>query len=370
MKVFGRKPANERLERCQASPRWVDGQFRNVHPQIPNLRKDSGLPIREFFCPKEQRRPFSELPTHNPVDDWRTPPETGLRATVLGHSTVFIEVEGVKILTDPVWGQRASPLQNVGPIKRFQQVPVSLDELPRPDVILLSHDHYDHLDYPTIKQLAKTDIPFVTSLGIGSHLEYWGVSPERITELDWWERTELPGKPVAITATPAQHFSGRGPGMTGCTLWSSFVIESPSHRVFFGADTGLTTEYRTIYERFGAFDLAFLEVGAYDPAWGDIHLGPDNALTALSYLGAPPLIPIHWGTFDLAMHRWDQPIERLLQRSAEVDARLIIPKHGRPTEPGLSDEIDTWWREIAALHIQTNGSAEHVSDDEAWEPID
>src|SRR5262245_6965501 len=267
----------------KASPRWVDGSFRNVHPTLPGLRANVPLPLWEFFCPKQQRSPLAPLPTVDPTPTWKRPSQSGLRVTVLGHSTVLFEIDGARILTDPVWG-RAFPTQHAGP-KRFQPVPVALDALPPLDLVLLSHDHYDHLDYSTIKKLAGTKVPFICPLGVGAHLESWGVGTERITELDWWESAPVPGRDVAGTATPAQHFSGRAPGARNHTLWASYVLEGPEHRVFFGADTGLTLEYESIRRRFHDFDLALLEIGAFHPAWGDIHLGPERALTAFDYLG-------------------------------------------------------------------------------------
>jgi L-ascorbate metabolism protein UlaG (beta-lactamase superfamily) len=349
MKVLGRKATGARLERMRSSPRWVDGSFRNVHPAIPGLRANVPMPLWEFFCPKQQRAPLEPLPTEDPLPTWKRPPESGLRVTVLGHSTVLFEIDGVRVLTDPVWGERAFPTRRAGP-KRFQPVPVVLDALPPIDVVLLSHDHYDHLDYPTIRELAGTSVPFITPLGVGAHLEAWGVGPERITELDWWESAQVPGRDLQVTAAPAQHFSGRAPGSRNHTLWASYVIEGPDHRVFFGADTGLTLEYRKIRERFPPFDVVLLEIGAFHPAWGDIHLGPERALTALDYLGGGLLLPIHWGTFDLAPHRWDQPIETITRLAAPRGARLLVPRHGRPVEPAAADGVEPWWRKISALH--------------------
>jgi L-ascorbate metabolism protein UlaG (beta-lactamase superfamily) len=288
---------------------------------------------------------------------------------VLGHSTVLFEIDGARVLTDPIWSERASPTRRAGP-KRFQPVPVPLDALPPLDLILLSHDHYDHLDYPTIQGLAARETPFITPLGVGAHLESWGIAPQRITELDWWERAELPGLNVAITATPAQHFSGRGPGTRNHTLWSSYVLAGERHTVFFGADTGLTLEYQAIGRDFSPFDLVLLEIGAFHPAWGDIHLGPENALTALDYLGGGPLLPIHWGTFDLAVHRWDQPIETLTRLGARKGARLIVPRHGEPVEPSLVEGGEPWWRPIAALHPSVARTEDGDPEDARDEPID
>jgi L-ascorbate metabolism protein UlaG (beta-lactamase superfamily) len=250
------------------------------------------------------------------------------------------------VLTDPVWGSRASPLSLAGP-KRFQPVPVALREMPPVDLVIVSHDHYDHLDYPTIRALAKSDVPFVTSLGVGAHLEMWGIAPERITELDWWESYRLPSAEVQVTAAPSQHFSGRTPKTRNATLWSSFIVRSERHSVFFSGDTGFTTEYEHIRARLGPFDLAMLEVGAWDAAWGDMHLGPENALKAIALLDPATFLPVHWGTFRLAMHPWDQPAEVLFEQSSTLRARLVMPRLGEPFEPAqASGTVDPWWRNV------------------------
>jgi len=350
MKSFGKKPEGLRLERMRASPLWQGEAFRNVHPVLPGLR-DSDAPrpsLSDFLCGGDRRVPSAPLPSLNPADAWHRPPASGLRATWLGHSTVLIEIDGLRVLTDPVWGPRASPSRLAGP-KRFQPVPVALRALPPVDLVIVSHDHYDHLDYPTIRELAtRTEIPFVTSLGVGAHLEAFGVPAERITELDWWESHTLPGAELKITAAPSQHFSGRGLKDRNATLWSSMVIESPKHKVFFSGDTGLTTEYEAIRQRLGPFDLVMLEVGAFHPSWGDIHLGPANALKAWSLLGGGAFMPVHWGTFSLAMHAWDEPVETLLSLAAPQSVPLVMPRLGEPVEPAQVDGVVPWWRAVDA----------------------
>jgi L-ascorbate metabolism protein UlaG (beta-lactamase superfamily) len=345
MKAFGSRSDGLRLERIKASLLWAGEAFRNIHPVLPGLR-DPAAPrptLTEFLCSGARRVPRGPLPSVSPTEAWRRTPATGLRATWLGHSTVLIEIDGLRVLTDPVWGQRASPSRVAGP-KRFQPVPVTLRALPPIDLVIVSHDHYDHLDYPTIRELAKCDVPFVTSLGVGAHLEAWGVAPERITELDWWESHTLPNADLTVTAAPSQHFSGRGLRDRNATLWSSLVIRSARHSVFFSGDTGLTTEYALIRERLGPFDLVMLEVGAFHPSWGDIHLGPANALEALTLLGGGAFLPVHWGTFSLAMHAWDEPAETLLSLGARSKARLVMPRLGEPVEPAHVDGVTPWWR--------------------------
>ena len=276
---------------------------------------------------------------------------TGLRVTWLGHSTLLVEIDGVRVLIDPVWGNRVSPMAFAGP-RRFHPPPAALAALPPLDAVIVSHDHYDHLDRPTIRALARMRVPFITSLGVGAHLEAWGVASERITELDWWDQVELSGG-VTVTAAPAQHFSGRLIKDRNATLWSSFHLRGPVHSFFYGADTGLTQEYTEIGARLGPFDVAALEVGAYHPAWGDIHMGPVNALTAHAMLGSGALLPIHWGTFNLAMHAWDDPAETILRLAPSADARLVMPRLGEPVEPSRVELVEPWWRSVLGSRAAT-----------------
>jgi len=367
MKSLGRKPDGLRRERVQASPLWHGGAFRNVHPVLPGLlRTDVAMPsVREFLFAGDRRVPKGPLPSMDPTDGWRKKPRSGLRTTWLGHSTVLIEIDGLRVLTDPVWGLRASPSQWAGP-KRFQPVPIPIHALPPLDAVVISHDHYDHLDYTAIRALAKRDVPFVTSLGVGAHLEAWGVPAHRIIELDWWESYALPKVDLAVTAAPSQHFSGRGLRSRNSTLWSSMAIRSRRHAVFFSGDTGLTTEYAAIAQRLGPFDLVMLEVGAFHPAWGHIHLGPDNALEAWALLGKSAFLPVHWGTFSLAMHAWDEPAEALLAHGSKRGAPLVMPRLGEPVEPAHVERVSPWWRAVEQrtqreLVVERRGTSQEPS---------
>ncbi|WP_291009732.1 MBL fold metallo-hydrolase [Hydrogenophaga sp.] len=361
MNSFGQRATGERLERMRASPLWHGTGFRNQHPVLPGLR-DPSVPMpspKEFLLGGERRVPDAPLPSLDPRQAWSRTPASGLRATWLGHSTVLLEMDGHRVLTDPVWGKRASPFALLGP-KRFQPVPLRLRQMPEVDVVVISHDHYDHLDYPTIRALARhSAVPFVTSLGVGAHLQAWGVAPQRIIELDWWETHRVLGTGLTITAAPSQHFSGRGLKDRNATLWSSMVVRSERHAVFFSGDTGLTTEYTAIRDRLGPFDLVMLEVGAFHPAWGDIHLGPLNALKAHALLGSGAFMPVHWGTFSLAMHAWDEPADTLLAH-ALVPEQLLMPRLGEAVEPANTRPVQTWWRQpggeqaVPAMHsVQT-----------------
>lgn len=347
-RVLGARPSGLRRERIESSARYRDGRFHNTEPLRSTLEGESlskrfGI-ISEFVRGGPGRVPDVVLPVESPLAAWARPAETGLRATWLGHSTVLLEIDGVRVLTDPVFGERVSPVTWAGP-KRFHRTPVDIAQLPALDAVLVSHDHFDHLDYPSVLELVRRDVPFYTSLGVGAHLEAWGVAPSRITELDWWETAVLPGSRLSFTATPSRHFSGRGNGANR-TAWSSFSMRGPRHSVFFSGDTGLTPELETIHQRCGAHDLVMLEVGAYHPSWGQIHLGPDNALVAHRMLGGGALLPVHWGTFDLGLHAWDHPIETLAASAAASRIQLLTPRLGRPIEPSRVETIDPWWQNL------------------------
>jgi L-ascorbate metabolism protein UlaG (beta-lactamase superfamily) len=332
-----------RLERMKASPQAHEGRFRNQGDVKPDLKGLAPPLAAEFLFKGAARAPHAPLPAEDPHATWAHAPDSGLRITWLGHSTLLLEVDGVRILTDPVFGQRASPVSFAGP-KRFHPVPVPIAGLPAIDVLLLSHDHYDHLCSGSIRELAQRPLQVVTALGVASHLESYGMPHERIHELDWHEQLTLPG--VRFTATPAQHFSGRGLGDRNSTLWASWVIETERHKLFFSGDTGLFPGLAEIGQRHGPFDLTLLEIGAYHPAWGSIHLGPENALIAHEMLRGKILLPVHWGTFDLALHRWDAPAEQLFALAQASKTRLLLPKLGQALEPSQVQDSQPWWRAV------------------------
>jgi len=274
----------------------------------------------------------------------RPPPTRGLRVTWLGHSTSIVDIDGHRVLLDPVFGDRASPFRFVGP-KRFHPPPLALKAIADIDVVVITHDHYDHLDHPTVVQLAKRGIPFVTSLGVGAHLEHWGVPTESIVELDWWEETSVGG--VTVTATPSRHFSGRLVSMRDRfhTLWSGMALRSEHHAVFFSGDTAMFSELREIGERLGPFDMALVEAGAYCAHWRDVHIGPEQAVVASELVRAELLMPVHWGTFDLALHGWTEPAERVWRAAQRAGVALTTPRLGETVEPGVEVPLERWWPE-------------------------
>ncbi|MFI5160624.1 MAG: MBL fold metallo-hydrolase [Sphingobacteriales bacterium] len=317
------------------------GKFLNPIP-THNAGFDKMIPIlMEYLKNDAETVPKIPLgPFKTDTSIYKKEPANGLRITWIGHSSILIEIDGKRILTDPVWSQRASFLSFMGP-KRFFDAPIKLSELPPLDAVLLSHDHYDHLDKATIKFFAGTTIPFFCSKGVGKYLEKWGINSSFITQMDWGDSAMI-GLDTVLTSTPARHFSGRGIINRNETLWASFVIKGIKHNIFFGADSGWFPGFKEIGDTFGPFDLTMLEIGAYGKNWPDIHMGPDHASNAHLALKGKLMMPIHWGTFNLSTHAWYEPIERLLQYAKEKNIELFIPEPGKPTD--VKSAYDSqWW---------------------------
>lgn len=261
--------------------------------------------------------------------------------TWLGHSSVLIEMDGLRILTDPAWSKYASPVPGFGP-KRFFSSPLKINNLPHIDYVLISHDHYDHLDVNTIKKLNKTEVKFICPLGVGKRLIKWGTEQKKITETDWWEECKL-NDSVKLITMPARHFSGRGIRDRNTTLWCSFTLTGKSKRIFFGADSGYSGDFKQIGNKFGPFDLTMLEIGASSPYWPDIHMGPEKAIKAHSDLNGKLLLPLHWGTFNLAMHPWKEPVQKIIELARQNKIKLLLPVPGNVTEISENEIISGWW---------------------------
>jgi L-ascorbate metabolism protein UlaG (beta-lactamase superfamily) len=344
--TMGAAPEGERLARIQRSPNYRDGAFRNPDATSSTPKGGTMQMLRRWLGGKEQRVPPGPIPVVALTRaNFDTTPASGLRATWLGHSSVLVEIDGARILLDPVWARRASPSSMIGP-RRFFPPPLALEDLPPLDAIMTSHDHYDHLDRDVIRALAKSVAQsrarFVVPLGVGAHLERWGVAPARITELDWGESTTV--GPLTVTATPARHFSGRGLFDRNHTLWASWAVKGPVHTVFHSGDTGPFNGFGAIGLQHGPFDLTLMKIGAYDNAWPDIHLDPEQAVSAHEQLRGRVLLPIHWGTFNLAFHRWDEPADRIV--AAATGTTLVMPKPGESIEPGKPPAVNAWWRGV------------------------
>lgn len=339
--ALGRIPRGEHRDRIAQSPQWAGDRFDNPLPQ-----SDLSLwpIIKGSFGGDQIRNPQAPLPMEviDPAT-YASPPPSGLRLSWIGHSTFLIEIDGKTILTDPVWGPRASPATWVGPA-RFHPPPIPLADLPPLDAVIISHDHYDHLDLPSVRALSQnTDVVFHVPLGVGSHLAYWGVPAHRIREYDWWDAFDLGG--LTLAATPSRHFSGRAPWWEKTTLWCSWSLVGPQHRVYFSGDSALFPGFGDIGERYGPFDVALIENGAYNALWRDVHLGPEQAVTAFQLVRGELLVPIHWGTFNLAHHSWTEPAERIIVAAEAAGAELFIPRVGQTFEPTTRPTWTRWWPE-------------------------
>jgi L-ascorbate metabolism protein UlaG (beta-lactamase superfamily) len=323
------------------SAQFRDGQFHNVAPP----KRPGGWQVMKLwwqFMFKDSSRtvPPEALPVTPLTPDQLQQAADG-SIWRLGHSTVLMKLNGRFWITDPVFSERASPVQWAGP-KRFIPTPISLEQLPPLAGVVLSHDHFDHLDHDTVVKLAAKTRMFLAPLGVGDHLIRWGIPANKIQQLDWWQTVELEG--VQFTATPAQHFSGRSLFAENPTLWASWAIYTGTHRIFFSGDTGYFDGFAEIGERHGPFDLTLLEAGAYDKQWEGVHMLPEQVMQAHKDLRGAWLLPIHNATFDLAFHAWDEPMEKMLALSSQHGIRLTLPRIGEPVQLDHYQAAQPWWR--------------------------
>lgn len=326
-----------------SSPQFKDGKFRNPVPMAKqSLGKTLGIFWTFMFDKKADTIPTGTIPVQalTRAQLLAAPSNTMFR---LGHSTLLFKLNGEFFLTDPVFSQRASPVQWAGPA-RFHQPPISIAELPPIKAVILSHDHYDHLDHAAVKELAAKTERFLTPLGVGQRLIEWGIDSGKVSQFDWWQGTEVAG--VKLTATPAQHFSGRTLSDGNSTLWASWVIEHAGLRVFFSGDTGYFDGFKTIGAKYGPFDVAFLETGAYDKMWPDVHMQPEQTLQAFQDLGAKVLMPVHNGTFDLGLHPWNEPFERIFALANAKGIAMTTPEMGEALDLKQPAAGKPWWKSV------------------------
>lgn len=343
-RAFGKGATGERLARMQASPQYDHGDAVFVNPQP--LWNDVWGSVTTFLRASPVMSPTPDKPIAVVPGDgarFQSPPASGLRVTWLGHSTLVFEIDGKRFLTDPIFGGRASPFDWAGP-EVWYGPPIALEQMPTFDAVIISHDHYDHLQQETIERIKDWDTKFIAPLGVGAHLEYWGVPPERIVELDWWQDVSFGD--VKVTCTPARHASGRHLLDQNNTLWAGYAIAGPTHRLFFSGDTGLFPAMKDIGDKLGPFDVVMVEVGAYDGAWPDWHIGPEQAIRAHGMLRGKVFLPIHWGLWSLAAHGWTEPAERVLAAAQKANATITIPRPGESIEPSSLPPLVKWWPDV------------------------
>lgn len=339
LSIYGKLPKGERLKRIQASPNYKKGSFQNLSHTNAMAEDANFYKLLKAYLNKSKNvKPSAILPSVK--INLNTLPSQKSQIVWFGHSSYLLNLEGKKILVDPVFSGNAAPLSFM--VKSFKGSDIyAVNDLPEIDILLLTHDHYDHLDHKTVMKLKHKVKKIVCSLGLGSHLEHWGFNHRIIHELDWWESIAIDN--LHLTAAPGRHFSGRGV-KRGQTLWSSFILKTKSHQLFLGGDSGYDSHFKDIGEKFGSFDLAILECGQYNKLWPHIHMMPEETAQACLDLNARVLLPVHWAKFTLALHPWDEPIERLLIKANELDLKVATPMIGEVLD--LEDPIATrlWWK--------------------------
>jgi len=357
--TLGGKIDGERLARINASPNFKDGRAQNTVETSLGMDGDLWEITVEWFRGGKERKPPQPVPMveTNPSALYSIR-DTGVRFVWLGHSTVYLEVDGTRVLIDPVWSERASPFKIAGP-RRSHSVPISLADLPPIDLVVVSHDHYDHLDPGVIRELAPQGVRFAVPLGVGADLEAWGVTASQIIELDWWEDAAV--GLLTLVATPARHFSGWQVTDSNRTLWASWTLMGPQSRVFYSGDTGWQDAFGKIGNDYGPFDLTIMKCGAYGDGWPDIHINGVQAVEAHQLLKGRRMLPVHWLTFDLALHPWEEPVIQAVETAAKLGVEVVTPQLGELID--LQDRVTTtrWWESIHPAAVpETPESAEET----------
>ena len=340
--TLGGKIEGERLARIHASPNFSEGVAQNgVQTSLGS--GDVMEFVVEYFRGAKERKPPRPVPmvVTDPSALYSIH-DQGIRLIWLGHSSVYLEVDGTRVLIDPVWSERASPFKIAGP-RRSHPVPIALSDLPPIDVVVVSHDHYDHLDPGVVRELAPQGVQFAVPLGVGADLEAWGVAADQIIELDWWESAAVGS--LALVATPARHFSGWQVTDRDRTLWASWTLVGPTSRVFYSGDTGWQDAFKKIGEEYGPFDLTIMKCGAYGDGWPDIHINGVQAVEAHLLLKGRRMLPVHWLTFDLALHPWQEPVIQAVDAGEELGAEVITPQLGQLIDLSSPVSTEHWWEQ-------------------------
>ena len=343
---FGAPLSAQQQERARANPHYHERGFVNDLPPAAYRFADIWTLLRDQLFGTQTRVPPAPLPVLA-VDRQALaarPASSSLRAFWIGHASVYIEIDGLRVLIDPIFSDYASPFA-IGP-RRFQAPAVAIEDLPTIDAVLITHDHYDHLDMHSVQKLASRGAKFVVPLGIGAHLTAWGVPTSQIHELEWWQEHTIGG--IRVISTPARHYSGRGLSDARATLWTSWAVIGPRHRFYVSGDTGYSEHFRVIGSRLGPFDMSFMKIGAYGPGapWLDIHMSVADAVRAHRDVGARRLFPVHWGTFNLALHDWDEPIKQAVLAARAADVELLTPRLGEIVDADRAFPFNPWWEKL------------------------
>jgi L-ascorbate metabolism protein UlaG (beta-lactamase superfamily) len=338
-KSFGQNPSGTRQANIEKSQNYRDKIFQNFSETL--LMAENGSMWRsawKFFNKPKNTAPSSPLPSVKTDLKTLSPGEPVI--VWFGHSSYFIRINHKNILVDPVLSGNASPFSFGAKSFRGSDV-YTVDDFPEIDLLILTHDHYDHLDSRTVMKLKSKTKQICASLGVGSHFAFWGFDEKNITELDWWQTKKFPGS-IELTAAPARHFSGRSFNRNK-TLWSSFVLNAPGYKLYLGGDSGYDSHFKTIGEKFGPFDIAILESGQYNEQWPQIHMMPEQTVQASIDLKAKVLLPVHWSKFALALHPWNEPVDRVLAKAKELNVKVTTPMIGEPVVLNQSYPEKKWW---------------------------
>tara|TARA_R110002111_G_scaffold110212_6_gene169588 strand:+ start:16946 stop:18079 length:1134 start_codon:yes stop_codon:yes gene_type:complete len=344
---FGGDVSKQQKLIYQESEQFKNGKFNNTNPVPKDLSfsETAQLAYTFFTTTVPNGRPKADLKA-NKIDSTNIADYQGdARMIWFGHSSFLLQIDGKTILIDPMFGKVAAPLPLLGGNRFNEEFPLEIEKLPNIDAVIFSHDHYDHLDYESVLKIKDKTNHFYVPLGISTHLKAWDIPANKITELDWWQGTQLEG--LKLVCTPAQHFSGRKLNNSQSTLWSSWVIQSKTENIYFSGDSGYATHFKEIGEKYGPFDLALIECGQYNDMWSDIHMMPEETAQAGIDVQAKKIMPIHWAGFKLALHEWTDPIIRVTKKAEELNLEVITPRIGE--EIMVKDAINAytnWWEEL------------------------